>query len=172
MQRLDRANWSGQSPMIAPPSIHYELADRLQAMNPGGLGVIQQMVKQLDLAESINRICPIFKMRLPYSEADHVLNIAYNLLAGGTCIEHLELRRKDEAYLNALGAQRIPDPTTAGDFCRRFSRWDVFALMESFHEARLKVWKQQPDSFFDMAVIETLANTHSLPCQMHGPCIF
>ena len=153
-QRIDKANWSGQSPMIAPPAIQYELADRVQAMNAGGLGVVQQMVKQLNLAETINRNCPIFKMHLPYSEADHVLNIAYNLLAGGTCIEHLELRRKDDAYLNALGAERIPDPTTAGDFCRRFSKWDVFALMESFHEARLKVWKQQPDSFFDMAVIE------------------
>lgn len=152
--RIDKANWSGQSPMIAPPAIQYELADRIQAMSAGGLGVIQQMVKQLGLAESINRICPIFKMHLPYSEADHVLNIAFNLLAGGTCLEHLELRRKDEAYLNALGAERIPDPTTAGDFCRRFGNWEVFALMESFHEARLKVWKQQPDSFFDMAIIE------------------
>lgn len=26
--------------------------------------------------------------------------------------------------------------------------WDIFALQESFHEARLKVWKQHPDSFF------------------------
>ena len=153
-QRIDKANWSGQSPMIDPPSIQYELADRVQAMTPGGLGVVQQMVKQLDLAESINRRCPIFKVRLPYSEADHVLNIAYNLLAGGTRLEHLELRRQDEVYLNALGAERIPDPTTAGDFCRRFSNWDVFLLMESFHEARLKVWKQQPDSFFDLAIIE------------------
>lgn len=153
-QRIDKANWSGQSPMIAPPTIQYELADRMQAMNAGGLGVVQQMVKQLGLAESINRGCPIFKWRLPYSEADHVLNIAFNLLAGGTCLEHLELRRKDEAYLNALGAQRIPDPTTAGDFCRRFDTWDVVALQEAFHEARLKVWKQQPDSFFDLALIE------------------
>lgn len=154
MNRIDKSNWSGQSPMIAPPSIRYELADRVQAINAGGLGVIQQMVRQLGLAESINRFCPIFKLHLPYSEADHVLNIAYNLLAGGTCLQHLELRRKDEGYLNALGAERIPDPTTAGDFCRRFSTWDVFALQESFHEARLKVWKQQPDSFFDQAVIE------------------
>ena len=153
-QRIDKTNWSGQSPMIAPPAIQYELADRVQAMNAGGLGVVQQMVKQLGLAESINRGGPIFKLRLPYSEADHVLNIAYNLLAGGTCLEHLELRRKDEAYLNALGAERIPDPTTAGDFCRRFGTWDVVALQESFHEARLKVWRQQPDSFFDLAFIE------------------
>lgn len=154
VQRIDPANWSGQSPMIAPPAMQYELSDRVQATTAGGLGVIQELVRQLDLAQIINRGCPIFKFRLPYSEADHVLNIAYNLLAGGTCLEHLELRRQDEAYLNALGAERIPDPTTAGDFCRRFDHWDVFALQESFHEARLKVWKQQPDSFFDLAVIE------------------
>ena len=55
-------------------------------------------------------------------QSDHVLNIAFNILAGGTNLEHLELRRNDEVYLNALGAQRIPDPTTAGDFCRRFRR--------------------------------------------------
>lgn len=153
-ERIDPKNWTGQSPMFDPPAIHYELADRVQAMSAGGLGVVQQLVKRLALADSINRACPLFKVCLPYSEADHVLNIAYNVIAGGTCIEHLELRRTDEAYLNAVGAQRIPDPTTAGDFCRRFTPWDVIALMESFHEARLQVWQEQPDSFFDMAVIE------------------
>jgi len=153
-QRIDKAHWSCQTPMIAPPAIQYELADRVQETNAGGLGVIQQMVKRLGLTEIINRICPIFKIHLPYSEADHVLNIAYNLLAGGTCLEHLELRRKDEAHLNTLGAERIPDPTTAGDFCRRFGIWDIFALQESFHEARLKVGTQQPDSFFEQAIIE------------------
>lgn len=47
---------------------------------------------------------------------DYVLNIANNPLPGGTALEHLELRRKDKAYLNALGVERIPDPTTTGDF--------------------------------------------------------
>ena len=153
-KRIDKANWSGQSPMIDPPAIQYELAERTQAIAAGGLGVVQQFVRQRGVAESVNRGCPLFKFHLPYSEADHVLNVAYNLLAGGTCLEHLELRRSDEAYLDALGAQRIPDPTTAGDFCRRFSAWDVFALMEAFHEPRLKVWQQQPDEFFERAVIE------------------
>ena len=100
---------------------------------------------------------------MPYSEADHVLKIAFNLFAGGTCLEHLELRRNDEAYLDALGAQRIPDPTTAGDFCRRFSEAQIQQLMDALHEPRLKVWKQQPDSFFDLAIIEgdgTMVETH------------
>ena len=93
-------------------------------------------------------------MHLPYTEADHVLNVAFNVFAGGTCLEHLELRRHDEAYLNLLGADRIPDPTTAGDFCRRFSPADVDRLMDAINEVRVKVWQQQPDSFFDVATIE------------------
>ena len=104
----------------------------------------------------------LLKRHLPYSESDHVLNIAYNLLAGGSRLEHLEVRRNDEVYLDALGAERIPDPTTAGDFCRRFTEADVERLMDIFNEARLRAWKQQPDDFFDEAFIDadgTLAPT-------------
>ena len=93
----------------------------MQATNAGGIGAIHAMVRQLGLDEAINEHLHLFKLHLPYRESDHVLNIAYNLLAGGSCLEHLELLRQDEAYLNAIGADRIPDPTTAGDFCRRFS---------------------------------------------------
>ena len=104
--------------------------------------------------DALNNSLQLFKLYLPYSESDHVLNMAYNLLAGGTCIEHLELRRNDENYLNALGAQRIPDPTTAGDFCRRFDRAAIHRLMDVFNQTRKKVWQQQGDEFFDEAVID------------------
>jgi len=154
MKRIDKANWNGQSPMLTCPTVQYELAEKTRAVAAGGIGVAQQMVRQLGIADSINHGCPVFKFHMPYSEADHVLNIAFNLFAGGTCLEHLELRRNDEAYLDALGAQRIPDPTTAGDFCRRFSEGQVQKLMDALHEPRLKVWQQQPDSFFDLAIIE------------------
>ena len=45
-------------------------------------------------------------------------------------LEHpLELLRTNEAVLEALGAQRLPDPTTAGDFCRRFETDDQCSLI-------------------------------------------
>ncbi|TWU58378.1 hypothetical protein [Rubripirellula reticaptiva] len=91
---------------------------------------------------------------MPYDEADHVFNIALNLLASGNCLEHIEVRRQDEAYLSAVGADRIPDPTTEGDFCRRFVTADVLHLMNAFNRVRAKVWKQQLDDFFDCAVIK------------------
>ena len=166
-KRLDRTRMGNASPVLSATNIEYELSDRSQAICAGGIGMIHQVVKQLNLDQEINRRVNVFKIYLPYSESDHVLNIAYNLLAGGTCLEHLELRRNDEAYLNALGAQRIPDPTTAGDFCRRFDPWKLHQLMEVFNDARLKVWQQQPDSFFDEAVIEadgTMVETVAVYC--------
>jgi hypothetical protein len=153
-RRIDKANWSGQSPMIRPPRIQYELADKQQAIAAGGIGTMLELTKQLELREEINQAVSLFKLHLPYDEADHVMNIAMNLLAGGNCLEHLEDRRCDEAYLNAVGAERIPDPTTAGDFCRRFDTQQILYLMTAFNRVREKVWKQQGDEFFDCAIIE------------------
>ena len=152
--RIDKANWSGCTPMIRTPEIKYELAEKQQAISAGGIGAIMQLIQKLDLRKAINHAVPLFKLHLPYDEADHMFNIALNLLAGGSCLDHLETRRTDEAYLNAVGAERVPDPTTAGDFCRRFNESDVLKLAEAFNQVRLRVWQQQPDEFFDVAIIE------------------
>jgi hypothetical protein len=134
--------------------VKYELSEKQQAVTCGGLGMITQVVKQVELRRHIQQLVPIFKVHAPYDETDHILNIAFNLLSGGTCLDHLELRRNDEAYLEALGVSRIPDPTTAGDFCRRFDVGDILRTMAAINRARQTVWKQQPDSFFDHATIE------------------
>lgn len=152
--RIDKANWSGRTAMIRTSAIKYELAEKQQAISAGGIGTMMQLIQQLDLRKTINQAIPLFKLHLPYDEADHVFNITLNLLAGGTCLDHLETRRTDEAYLNAVGAERIPDPTTAGDFCRRFGQFDVLKLAQAFNRVRVRVWQQQPDEFFDVAVIE------------------
>jgi len=97
---------------------------------------------------------PILKWRCPYYESDHVLNLAMNALCEGTCLEHIERRRNDEAFLNAIGANSIPDPTTAGDFCRRFTKEHVRQLQDAINRARLNVWKRQPAEFFEEALID------------------
>lgn len=143
-----------QSPMISPPRADFELAERQQAVNCGGIAAIMELIKQVDLRKQINRAVPLLKLHAPYDEADHVFNIALNLLAGGTCLEHLETRRNDEAYLDALGAVRIPDPTTAGDFCRRFDELGLLQLMQAINRSRRIVWKQQGEGFLKQATIE------------------
>lgn len=154
-RRLDKNDNRGcDRPTLTASNIRYELAERTRAISAGGIGLIHCVVNALGLEKAINRNVNLLKLNLPYHESDHVLNIAYNVLAGGTCLEHLELLRTNESYLDALGARRIPDPTTAGDFCRRFDAGNIFLLQETFNEARLKVWRQQPKEFFDEALID------------------
>jgi hypothetical protein len=141
-------------PMMTASNIHYEIADRTRAISPGGIGAIHLLAQKLGLVHDINEDLHLLKRHLPYFESDHVLNIAYNLLAGGSRLEHLEVRRNDEVFLDALGARRIPDPTTAGDFCRRFAEADVERLMDTFNGVRLRAWKEQPADFFEEAFID------------------
>ena len=141
--------------MMTATNIHYERADRVRGLSAGGLGALLLLARKIELDKEIDRTLHLLKRHLPYHESDHVFNIALNLLAGGKRIEHLELRRNDEVYLDALGAERIPDPTTAGDFCRRFSsEADVLVLMNAINESRLRVWAQQPDAFRDQAILD------------------
>jgi hypothetical protein len=149
-------------PMMTASNIHYEIAEKTRAIAPGGIGAIHLLAQRLGLVHDIDEGLHLLKRHLPYHESDHVLNIAYNLLAGGSRLEHLEVRRNDEVYLDALGAERIPDPTTAGDFCRRFTEVDVEQLTDIFNETRVRAWKEQPEDFFDEAFIDadgTLAPT-------------
>jgi Transposase DDE domain group 1 len=140
--------------MMTATNIHYEYADRVRGLSAGGIGALFLLAHRIELIKDIDRDLHLLKRHLPYHESDHVLNIALNLLAGGRRIEHLELRRNDEIYLDALGARRIPDPTTAGDFCRRFSRADVLTLMDTINRSRLRVWARQPPEFFAEAILE------------------
>lgn len=149
MRREDRGR-----PVLAASNIHYELGDRGGAIGCGGIGMIHQLARGSGLVEAIDRALHLLKIHRPYQESDHVLSMAYNILAGGKCLEDLELLRNNEDYLNALGAAAIPDPTTAGDFCRRFAAADMEALMDAVNDVRVGIWKRQPAGFFERAVID------------------
>jgi hypothetical protein len=148
--------------MYRARNIQYEHSDRVRGLASGGIGAMHRLAQQTGLVDAIDRHVQALKVHLPYHESDHVLGIAYNVLCGGTCLQDIERRRQDEVYLDALGAQRIPDPTTAGDFCRRFDETTIEALQTAINETRLRVWRAQPAAFFDEAIIDadgTLAET-------------
>jgi hypothetical protein len=152
--------------MFTAGNIHYELADRVRGLGPGGIGMVHHLARRVGLMEALDRQLHLLKVHLPYHESDHVLNVAYNILAGGTCLEDLELWRNDEVYLDALGAQRIPDPTTAGDFCRRFTAEHVEILQDTLNEVRLGVWRQQPGAFFEQAILDV----DGVVAETYGQC--
>jgi hypothetical protein len=149
--------------MLKASNIHYEMSERVGAINCGGIGAIHLMVQRTGLVEDLDKELHLLKVHLPYHESDHVLNVAYNLLAGGQRLGDIELRRQDEGFMNGLGAERIPDPTTEGDFTRRFSPEDITVLQECINRARLAVWKVQPEGFLKEAFVDvdgTIAGTY------------
>lgn len=154
-RRLRPRTWKAQpTPMYRAHNIQYEHSDRVRGLESGGIGAMHRLAQHTGLVAAIDEHVEVLKVHLPYHESDHVLGIAYNVLCGGTCLQDIELRRQNEVYLDALGAQRIPDPTTAGDFCRRFAAGDIEALQAAINETRVRVWRAQPADFFDEAVID------------------
>lgn len=163
-RRLDpKKAWSDQpEPIFKAGNIHYGMSGRVRAINCGGIGAVHTMVKKIGLPAEIDSKVHLLKRHLPYHESDHVLNLAYNAMLDGVRLQDIELRRNDEAFLDGLGAQRIPDPTTSGDFTRRFSRGDIVDLMDAINTARRRVWNRQGRDFLREAFIDvdgTIAGT-------------
>jgi hypothetical protein len=159
-RRLEDAvvpNFSG--PVLGRANISYELSERTKAVAHGGMGMIARLVARAGLASEIDASLELLRIHHPYHESDHVLNVAYNALCGGRSLDDIEARRQDRVVLDGLGADSLPDPTTAGDFCRRFSPEDVMDLQEAINRARLWVWEVQPPAFFaETAVIDADAS--------------
>jgi hypothetical protein len=162
-KRLERKQYPEQSTaLLRAQNIHYEMAERVRAIDCGGIGAFHLLACNSGLVDAINERVNLLKRHLPYHESDHVLNIAYNTLNGGSCLDDIELRRNDEAYMDALGAERIPDPTTAGDFTRRFAEKDVVELMEAINGIRPRLWKKRLSSAERKEALVDVDGTHAL----------
>ena len=152
-QAIERRLAAAVAPNVAGPlldraPIRYEWSERDRGVAHGGIGMIARLVDAVGLAPEINSSLELLKVHRPYHESDHVLNIAYNSLCGGQRLEDIETRRTDAVFLDGLGTASLPDPTTAGDFCRRFEEASIMALQEAINRSRLKVYSKQPTSFF------------------------
>lgn len=172
MKLQDRLAHTGfanaRHPLLQHLPIIYEVAERTRVLSFGGLGALHTLVTKLDLPELINQRVSVLKRHLPYFESDHILSLCYSLLCGGKPLEDINRLRKDEVYLDALGVERLPAPTTAGDFLRRFDERDILSLQEAINDARVKVWALQPKPFFNQAILDmdgTMIGTDAHCCE-------
>jgi len=153
--RWERSSRFGcEAVVLGQANVKYELSSKTRGIVYGGIGLLQRVAEEAGLPGEINARLHLLKRHLPYFESDHVLNIAFNALCEGTCLQDIERRRNDENFLDALAAETIPDPTTAGDFCRRFTPPSVQVLLDAINVSRLRVWQRQPRDFFEEAVID------------------
>lgn len=154
-RRLKPRTWPEQArPMMAASNLQYEMAGRNHAVVAGGLGAIHDLARRVGLIRMLDNTLPLLKRHLPYHESDHVLHLTYNIMAGNTRLEDLELLRQNEAYTDMLGAQRLPDPTTAGDFLRRFMEETIHAFQDGLNELRRPLWRRLPKEERRRAVID------------------
>lgn len=142
------------TPVLGKTPIRYEMAGRATGIVLGGIGLISQLVKHVGLGQALDEHVSVLKRHQPYHESDHILSLVYNIVGGGQSLEDLDRLRKDVGFLDALGADRIPASTTAGDFLRRFDESSVSALMDAINAVRKNIWRSQPEADRRLALID------------------
>ena len=137
-----------EGPIIRSPELHLETEERATVTRFGGLALVQAFLRRFGVARLIDKHVRVFKIHNPYHESDHVLAQALNLYVGGTCLEDMMHLQHDAAVLRIFGACRLPDPTTAGDFLRRFETYRnpgaLAGLRRANDELQQRVWNRQP----------------------------
>ena len=161
--RLRKRQWEDHKRrLFEDQNLRYDYGEKVRGGRFGGLGVCRLLLQRLGLADALDENLHLLKRHLPYHESDHILNLTYHILAGGTTLDDIDLLRHDDTYLDGLGVVCIPAPTTAGDFLRRFEEGHLATLMRVINEKRLSVWRQQPPAFFAQAILDadgTIAGT-------------
>jgi hypothetical protein len=135
-------HWGERSePMLTSGKISYEIGGNVEATSYGGLFAMHRLVTRLGLVKAIDASLELLKIHLPYHESDHVLTLAYSVITGGTRLEDVDRLRNDVPLMNGLGARLLPDPTTIGDFLRRFTETDIVGLMDTINSVRPALWR-------------------------------
>lgn len=143
--RRDELRWPEVAgPVFRMPRTHVEVDERSEVTPYGGLAVATAFLRRFKVADRIDKHVKVLLIHLPYRESDHVLAQALNLYIGGTCIEDIANLQHSEAARRVIGASRIPDPTTAGDFLRRFHEKEhqLPALRRAVDEVQAEVWRR------------------------------
>lgn len=109
----------------------------------GGLALAAGLVRSLRLPRSIDSRLKLLSSHRPYYESDHVLTHVYNLFVGGAAIEDIADLQQSEPVKAMLGATLVPDPSTAGDFLRRFDEGALDALDLAIDDAQQQVWRRR-----------------------------
>lgn len=133
---------SRPGPVLRHHKIHVEHDARPDITSLGGLALPLALLRRLKAAQTLDANVDVFKRYLPYHESDHIICQALMLYAGGSCLEDMAMLQQDQALLKILGAERTPDPTTSGDFLRRFvPRGKLESLRAGIDEVQETMWK-------------------------------
>jgi hypothetical protein len=111
------------------------------------------VLPQSELKGPIDGHSDLLQFHRPFHESEDVLNVANNLLCEATCLQEMDLRRKDGVFLDALTAPQISDHSGAKDFCRRFTNGDINIPQSTFNDVRRGVSNPQSNPFFELHIL-------------------
>jgi hypothetical protein len=143
-----------ERPVIRNRQVRVQIQERGEITPYGGLSLAHDLAMRLGIDRDINDSMELLRLHLPYFDSDHLLTHVYNQYVGGTCIEDIAHLQHSDAIKHLTGACRIPDPSTAGDFLRRFNRSNLRVFQQVIDRAREKVWRQMPNSRKRVATVD------------------
>jgi hypothetical protein len=154
-----------RSPRTSGPSFRHPTLqvseERGEATAYGGLSLATALMRSLGVPRALDQALSLLQSHRPFTESDHVLTHVYNLFVGGTCIEDIGHLQSSEPVRRMLGAVRIPDPTTAGDFLRRFDPASLRGLDGAIDEGQEAVWRRRYGRRkVDRAVVDLDSHVH------------
>jgi len=141
-------------PVFHNRQVRVKVQQRGEITPYGGVSLAHDLAMRLELDRDINRSIRLLKINVPYCESDHILTHVYNQYVGGHCIEDIANLQHSDAIKHLLGTCRIPDPTTAGDFLRRFDEYHLQNFQAVIDRAREKVWRKIPRSRRKVATVD------------------
>lgn len=116
--------------------------ERIEGVLHGGASLLFGTLSKMNFLSKLRDKVKIFKVSRGFTEADHVLALSLNVFCGGKTIDDLNILRQNSAFRSLAGAEAIPSPTAAADFCRRFSADDIDMLQNCLNEMRVDAWKK------------------------------
>lgn len=120
IQSLDYTADDSCQPQFSHPRLLVEPRCGAPLSSWSGLGIVHQLAERLEVAPVIDSAVRVLRRCKWYTESDHVLTLAYNMLSGGDTLSDINRLRVDEGVSRLLGGARIPHATTVGDFLARF----------------------------------------------------
>jgi hypothetical protein len=108
-----------------------------------GMVLIKEFIDRLAVAETIDAEITFKQRRRGYSESETLLGLIYNLIAGGDCLDDLDVLRGDVGTLQLLSVSKLLAPQTAGDALRKFDIGDIHDLQRANMRLQQKVRASQ-----------------------------
>ena len=147
---------------FANPPIVLRENKQAPLLNIAGIVAVRNFVDKLEVASTIDDLVSVFARHRPYRESDHVLNFVYNMLSGGEVIHDIKRLQESEGFLRIMGADRIPDPTSAGMFLTRFNRKSLDAFQQSLDRIQDRAWRLMKKERKQVATVEHDSSIHEV----------